>query len=157
MRVVEETASAGDGVSLNRTRGSHGRGLIGWAMGQVSGFVLRGRGEPSVYLVGDSVWCPAVREAIARYGPDVIVANAGAARFNVGAAITMDAPDVLELVNAAPDATVVAVHMEAVNHCGLTRRALGQYLEAHGAAGRVLIPQDGETLILPMRPSSGAR
>lgn len=134
------------GVTVHRTYGRHGTGPIGEAMGRVSGFVLAADGEPTVYVAGDTVWCEEVREAIAAHAPDAIVVNAGAARSLEGDPITMDVPDVLAVCEAAPEAVVVAVHMEAVNHCGLLRDDLRRAVDAAGAGDRVRIPADGETL-----------
>ena len=60
----------------------------------------------------------------------------------------MTAADVIETARAAPSAQIVAVHLEAINHCLETREDLA---EAIGAAGldrdaRVKIPVDGETM-----------
>ena len=78
--------------------------------------------------------------------PDVIVVNAGAPQFTHGGSITMDAADVVSTAEVAPAGTVIAVHMEAYNHCGLTRAALAEACERAGCADRVLIPADGETI-----------
>jgi hypothetical protein len=43
----------------------------------------------------------------------------------------------------------VAVHMEAINHCLLTRDELREKLQSEGLLGRVEIPADGETLEVP--------
>ncbi|MFN8121249.1 MAG: MBL fold metallo-hydrolase [Thermoleophilia bacterium] len=135
-------------VRVRRTGGRHGTGDIGAAMGHVSGFVFSAEGEPTLYVAGDTVWCDEVRDAIAAHRPDVIVVNAGAARFLEGDPITMDVPDVLAVCEAAPEAVVVAVHMEAVNHCGLLRDDLRTAVDAAGVGERVVIPADGETLRL---------
>ena len=42
-------------------------------------------------------------------------------------AIIMDAQDVWQAYQAAPGATLIASHMEAVNHAVLTRRALREF------------------------------
>jgi len=131
------------GVRFARTGGRHGTGEIGERMGQVSGFVVEVPGEPSLYVAGDTIWCPEVEAALAAHRPAVVVVNAGAARFNAGGPITMSAEDVAEVCRHAPGAAVVAVHMEAVNHCLLTREALRRHLAAAGLEGRVAIPADG--------------
>jgi L-ascorbate metabolism protein UlaG (beta-lactamase superfamily) len=134
------------GIEIVRTGGQHGHGEMAEQMAPVSGFVLRAPGEPSLYIAGDTVWCEEVRRAIESFEPQVIVVNAGAAQFLTGGAITMTAEDVASVCAAAPDATVVAVHMEAINHCLLTRAELRQFLEARGLSAQVLIPADGERL-----------
>jgi hypothetical protein len=64
--------------------------------------------------------------------------NAGGAEFTEGGLIIMGVQDVREVAARVP--TVVAVHMEALNHCHLTRAAL------RTALPDVLVPNDGETL-----------
>jgi L-ascorbate metabolism protein UlaG (beta-lactamase superfamily) len=134
------------GVHVTRTGGQHGTGDVGRKMGAVSGFILRAPAEPTVYLAGDTIWCEEAREAIARHRPDVIVVNSGAAQFLSGDPITMTAEDVIRVCRAAPAATVVAVHLGALNHCLLTRADLGQALDEAGLLSQVRIPADGETL-----------
>ena len=135
-------------VRISRTGGQHGTGAIGKEMGDVSGYVIAADGEPTLYVAGDTVWCQEVQDAITAYEPAVIVVNAGAARFIHGDPITMDVPDVIATCTAAPDALIVAVHMEAMNHCGLDRTGLRRALDAAGMGGRVATPADGETLEL---------
>jgi L-ascorbate metabolism protein UlaG (beta-lactamase superfamily) len=115
------------------TRGRHGTGEIGEAMGPVSGWVVDG-----VYIVGDTIWCDEVADALARDEPRAVVVNAGAARFNEGDPIVMTADDVRR-VREATDATVLVVHLEAMNHC-LERRDVYRRIEG------VLVPDDGETI-----------
>jgi L-ascorbate metabolism protein UlaG (beta-lactamase superfamily) len=134
------------GIGVARTGGRHGTGDIGRRMGPVSGFVLRAAGEPVLYVAGDTIWCDEVDAALAEHDPDVVVVNAGGARFLEGDPIIMDADDVVETARAAPRATVVAVHLEALNHCPITREELRAAVDAAGVGTRVRIPADGETL-----------
>ena len=145
LRDVRPVAGAIDlgGVGVVRTAGRHGTGEIGERMAPVCGFVVRAPGEPSVYVAGDTIWCEEVEEALAEHDPDVVVVNAGAARFLEGDPITMDADDVVTTARAARG-VVVAVHMEAINHCALTRAQLRA--AAADAGVEVLVPDDGETL-----------
>jgi hypothetical protein len=105
---------------------------------------LRAQGEPTLYIAGDTTWCDEVAWAIKTFNPGVIVVNAGAAQFLEGGAITMTADDVIRTSQAAPAARVVAVHMEAINHCLLSRADLAFQLESARVAHQVAIPQDGE-------------
>lgn len=129
-------------ICITRTSGQHGTGEIGRAMAPVSGYVLSNESEPTLYIAGDTIWCTEVAEAIHRNRPDAVVVNAGGARFLQGDPITMTAGDVIQVCRAAPQARVIAVHMEAINHCLVTRSDLAQ--AAREAAVRVEIPQDGE-------------
>lgn len=132
------------GLRVSRTGGRHGTGELGERMGPVSGFVLAAADEPTLYLAGDTIWCPEVERALADHHPAVVVVNAGAAQLLEGDPITMAAPDVAAVARALPEAAVVAVHMEAVNHCLLTRAGLLAALEADGLVGRVAMPADGD-------------
>ncbi len=137
------------GLSFTRTGAQHGTGEIGSLMAPVSGFVVRSEDSPTLYIAGDTVWCPEVEEALGVHTPDVVVVNAGAARFLEGGPITMTAEDVASVCHALPEARVVAVHMEAINHCLLTRGELEEELRVEGLSERVEIPADGETLEVP--------
>jgi L-ascorbate metabolism protein UlaG (beta-lactamase superfamily) len=117
------------------TRGRHGTGEIGEAMGPVSGWVVDG-----VYVAGDTIWCDEVASALAEHRPHTVVVNAGGARFDVGDPIVMTVDDVRR-VREATDARVVVVHLEAINHCLEPR---GAYRAIDG----VLVPEDGETIAL---------
>ena len=145
---VEDTLQW-NGLGLARTGGRHGTGEIGDLMGPVSGFVVRAEDSPTLYVAGDTIFCPEVEEALNAHEPDVVVVNAGAARFLKGGPITMTAEDVARVCRAAPEALVVAVHMEAINHCLLTRDELGEELRREGLADQVAIPADGESLEVP--------
>ena len=138
-----------ENLRIARTGGRHGTGEIGRRMAPVSGFVIRSEGSPTLYVAGDTIWCPEVEEALTIHRPDVVVLNAGAAWFLEGDPITMTADDVARTARAEPDARIVAVHMEAINHCLLTRGELRAELDREGLAGRVEIPADGETLKVP--------
>jgi L-ascorbate metabolism protein UlaG (beta-lactamase superfamily) len=142
---VEKICTLRD-MTIIRTTGQHGTGEIGEKMGPVSGFVLKANGEPTVYIAGDTIWCDEVKEILGTYQPDVTVVNAGGARFAVGDPITMDADDVVSLCRYAAYTKVVAVHMDTINHCLVTREDLKSRLEAEKLLDRVMIPSDGDWL-----------
>jgi L-ascorbate metabolism protein UlaG (beta-lactamase superfamily) len=133
-------------VTAWRTSGRHGTGALGASLGPVSGVVLRAEAEPALYVAGDTVLCDEVRSAIVDHAPDIIVVNAGGARFTVGDPITMDADDVIGVAEIAPDAAVVVVHMEAFNHCLLTRAELRARIDRAGLDRRVHIMDDGTAI-----------
>lgn len=132
------------GRQLLRTGGRHGTGEIGAAMAPVSGFVLRATEEPALYIAGDTIWCPEVADALARHRPRAAVVNAGAAQFVTGDPITMSERDVAEVCRHATETTIIAVHMEAINHCLLSRDDLKTFLKGQNLSQQVVIPADGE-------------
>jgi L-ascorbate metabolism protein UlaG (beta-lactamase superfamily) len=132
------------GVTIRRTCGQHGTGDIGKKMGRVSGYVLKTDGQPTLYIAGDTIWCDDVKQALNAHQPDITVVNAGGARFVVGNPITMDADDVVSLCRYAPYTKVVAVHMDTINHCLVSREDLYSRLVAEGLLDQVAIPGDGD-------------
>ena len=124
-----------NGLALHRVPAQHGFGAVAEALAPVSGFVL-----DELYIAGDTVWYVGVRETIARFEPRVAVVNAGGASFVEGSLIVMGADDVREVVSRVP--TVVCVHLEALNHCFLTRAELA------AAVPGAVIPRDGETVVV---------
>ncbi len=133
------------GMSVETIRSKHGRGLLGWLMGAVAGYHLSLPGEPSVYLVGDSVLTAPVLEAVTRLQPDVIVAPAGAANMGVGGDILFSVDELVALARAA-SGQLVFNHMEALDHCPTTRAALRARLATEGLLHRAHIPRDGDML-----------
>jgi L-ascorbate metabolism protein UlaG (beta-lactamase superfamily) len=135
------------GLSIFQTSGSHGHWFLSKMMGKVTGYVIKSGSHPCVYIAGDTIWNESVATTIKKHNPDIIVVNCGAARFNIGAPITMSTGDIVRIRESSPKSTIVAVHMEAINHCRLDRRVLRANLEKAGISQRILIPADGEELV----------
>jgi len=136
------------GVHVARTKACHGTGEIGEAMAPASGFVLRAAGEPSVYIAGDTIWCDEVRVTLDVQRPDVVVVNASGARFTEGDPIVMTIDDVIALTRHTPGTPIVAVHLDAINHCLESRDELRARLRAEGLEDRVSVPEDGAVAML---------
>lgn len=137
-----------DGIRITRRQGSHGLGKVLEAMGNVIGLTLEAEGEPSVYWCGDTVLYPPVLDTLAGFKPDVVVTHSCGARWT-GDLIVMDADETIAVCKALPSATVIATHMEALDHATISREALRTAAEAAGiAAQRLLIPKDGATITI---------
>ena len=152
VRVLTDAAEFG-GVSISKTGGQHGTDQmfvnpdVAGLLGQAMGVVFQAPGHKTLYLVGDTVWRNDVDQAIAKYRPEVIVLNAGDARLTgFDGAIIMGKEDVLRASQAAKNARIVAVHMDAINHMSLTREELRAYVKNEGIDNRVDIPEDGASL-----------
>ena len=143
IKAIQDVISLG-GVSITRTCGQHGTGEVGQLMGTVSGFVLQAEGEPTLYITGDTIWCDEVQQVLDEYHPELTIVNAGGARFLSGGPITMDDQDVVDLCSYAPDTAIIAVHMDAINHCVVTRELLHQRLHQEQLLDRVRLPVDGD-------------
>jgi len=142
-----------EGVTLSQIGGQHGTdemyasAEVATFLGEAMGVVFQSPGHDTLYLVGDTVWRDEVDMALADYAPQIVLINAGYAMMNgFDGSIIMGKEDVLRAAKTAPDATIVATHMDAINHMALTREELQSYVQEKGIADRVEIPEDGATL-----------
>ncbi len=116
-------------------------------MGAASGFVLQAESEPTVYWAGDTIWTDTVSATIARYQPQIILTHSCGAVWGENVLIIMDAAQTVEVCRSAPESTVVAIHMEALDHATVSRAELRRYAIDQGILPeRLLIPADGEIL-----------
>ena len=133
-----------DGIAVTRTPARHGSGATAEAMAPVCGYLIRddaaGR---TLYVAGDTVLYEEVEHVLDEHHPDVIVVNASGARLTGSEPIVMESRDVAAVARRAPDARVVAVHLDAINHCVQTRADLHQCLHDEGLTERVTVPEDG--------------
>jgi L-ascorbate metabolism protein UlaG (beta-lactamase superfamily) len=148
-RVLGE-ATAFPGVTLNTTPGRHGTGAVYAALadmiGEVCGVVFTHSTERTLHVAGDSIWHPHVAESLRQHAPDVVVVNCGDNQITGLGRVVMNAEDVAQVCEAAPEAIVVASHMEAWNHATLSRQELREFLAAQAMTERVRVPNDGESL-----------
>ncbi|RAS75543.1 MBL fold metallo-hydrolase [Priestia endophytica] len=134
-----------EGIQLIKTRGEHGRGEILKLAGLVCGVVFKHQSEKTLYVAGDTVWYDAVQEEIDTHNPDIIVVNGGDNQFFEGGSLIMGKEDIYETYKAAPNAHIIVVHMEAVNHWGLSREDLKKFITEKEMTSRVEVPNDGES------------
>lgn len=150
VQILSEAGEFG-GVSLVQTAGRHGTDaayeMIAAVLGKVSGVVFKHPSEKTLYVAGDTIWNADVAAALALHQPEISVLNAGYARvLGLDDGIIMGTADVKKVHDAAPDMVLIASHMEAVNHCALTRADLRSFAKAQGFGATLLTPADGETL-----------
>ncbi len=132
-----------DGTTIIRTKGKHGPDHLLEALGEVSGFILQAANYPTIYIVGDCLLDNDIKNTIKKYTPDIIVINTGGAEWG-GEKILMNEERAVELTKLAPKAKVIAVHMEALDHCKTTRQMVRD--EAKNEQLTILVPNDGEII-----------
>lgn len=153
VRILDDNVEFGD-VTLHKTGGQHGSDALyavpelADVLGEIMGVVFTAEGQKTIYIAGDTVWRDEVAQSLSRFHPDVVVLNTGAAEVNgfAGDPIIMGKEDTLRVHRAAPQATIVAVHMDAVNHMTLSREELADFVQSEGIEEHVLIPTDGEII-----------
>lgn len=152
---VHELSEGSLGMNVEIVRSRHGSGLLGWLMGPVAGYFLAHPGEPSLYVVGDSVMTESVLEAVSRLRPDVVLVPAGAANMGLGGNILFSEDELVQLCRATKG-LVVFNHLEALDHCPTTRAGLRERMRREGLSDRTFVPEDGEAMTFES-PSSHDR
>ena len=145
-----------DGVSIKKTYCQHGTDTaysipeLASFLGNPSGFYFNAEGEKSIYFLGDTLLVDEVVNNLKTWKPDVVVINAGHASFENDqlGPVTMGKEDVEKVHNLLPDATIIVIHMEAVNHCILSRKELREFVSKKGIQDKVIIPEDGQSISL---------
>lgn len=141
------------GITLSKTGGAHGttemyaNPQLASLLDEAMGVVFQAKGHETVYLIGDTVWNADVNKAINRYQPQVLIMNTGSARTLAfpNDSIIMGPEDVQKAREMLPNALLIAVHMDAINHMAVYRKDLQAFVKAHEIKN-VAIPADGETV-----------
>ena len=120
----------------------HGTGWVGHLMEHGSGYYIDLPGEPTVYIAGDTILTDDVRLCLVQRKPKVAILPAGGAKFDLGGEIIMNAAEVIEACLLSTN-VVIANHLEALDHCPVTRTELFLAAEKAGVQDRMLIPEDG--------------
>lgn len=154
VRVLNGSATF-NGVTLSKTGGAHGTDAmyqvapVADLLADAMGVVFQQQGEKTTYLVGDTIWTQDVTKALHTYNPDVLIMNTGYAKIiGFEDAIIMGTEDVGRATRRMPNAKIVTVHMDTVNHTAVSREDMKKYVHGEGIEKQVVIPEDGEKVTL---------
>ncbi|UJD97006.1 MBL fold metallo-hydrolase (plasmid) [Lelliottia amnigena] len=152
VKVLNGSMEFGD-VTLVKTHGAHGTdemfaSPLSEILGEAMGVVFKAKDHKTVYLAGDTLWNAEVNKAIVKYKPDVLVLNTGDARNLTfpDSGIIMGTKDVRHAYEMLPEAKIITVHMDAVNHTTVSRADMRAYIKENKLDDRVVVPNDGETV-----------
>ncbi|MEM7546822.1 MAG: MBL fold metallo-hydrolase [Pseudomonadota bacterium] len=160
--VTEIASDASDqisfrGITISQVFAQHGKGKLGKMMGGVNGLILEADGHPTLYWAGDTILDEEgeVAAILQRHRPDLIIAHTGGPVIEALSPdlLLMDAGQAARFVDLAfaanPKVEIIAIHMEALDHCFSTRVDLKQALGSlpDDKRSRVHIPADGDTLV----------
>ncbi|MDR7342047.1 L-ascorbate metabolism protein UlaG (beta-lactamase superfamily) [Pantoea alhagi] len=149
---VMGTENSYQGITIIKTDGQHGSDEayanpeMAAFLGDACGLVFRHVDEKTLYIAGDTIWVKPYLESLQTHKPDVVVVNAGFAQVDGYGAIIMGTEDILRTHQVLPEAIVVASHLEAINHCILTREEIRAFVRQKAIQQSVRVPEDGETL-----------
>lgn len=141
-----------DGISLIKTACQHGSDQaysnipLGEMLGESSGVVFKHPSEKTLYLMGDSIWFSPIEANLKRHSPDVVIMNTGWAHVIGYGSIIFGLEDILKVHLLLPNAQIIGTHMEAINHCLVSRQQLLDYAAINDMANYVSAPSDGETV-----------
>lgn len=138
-------------INIERVNGEHGSGKVLEMMGKTSGFILSAPGQPTIYIMGDAIWTDQIKANIARINPDYIIVNSGGAQVKgfENVPIIMDEKQTMNLIASSGRAKVIAVHMDALDHCRTTRASLSMEAKRNGVSkNKLIILKDAEILNL---------
>ena len=151
--VIKENVNVG-GITIIRIAGNHGRGKLGEMMGASSGYVLKADGQPTLYVMGDCVWNEVTQKVVKEHQPEYIVVNSGGAILppmsKTDGPIIPNEAETMQIIDDCPVNTrLIAVHMDAIDHCQTTRAILRNEARHHGTdMSRLIRPEDGESITL---------
>lgn len=161
VKPIEDTVVV-DGITISRIEGAHGPSasveeLIkksgskeGW---RTSSFLFSAKGEPKIFWSGDTIFTKNIEDAIKRHRPEILIVHIGGAQLPGMPPIIMGHSDLKRISQAAPEAKIVALHLDALDHCSTSREMVkreGQRLNLDST--RLVVPKDGETINLLRMP-----
>ncbi|WP_373777944.1 MBL fold metallo-hydrolase [Glaesserella sp.] len=139
-------------VKLSKTGGQHGTDQMyatpqfAELLGEAMGVVMQADGEKTLYIVGDTIWNEEVEFALNRYKPEIIVMNTGYAQVEGNPdGIIMGKADVAKARQVAPQADIITVHMDAVNHAAVTSDEMRKFVKENKLS-KVAVPKESEVL-----------
>lgn len=129
-------------TNIIKTKCMHGENeKVASIMGTTSGYILLGD-EKSIYIVGDTVLCDDVINNIKIHSPDYIILNCCAATIPEGRLI-MNLEELNEISKLAPNSTIVASHLDSVNHALITSEDVKKYIQEYNLKN-VIVPNCGD-------------
>lgn len=139
------------GVTLNHIEGMHGPTdlfsdpIYKEAMMNTMGIVFTRKNEKTTFVLGDTIWTGLIDLALTKYQPELIVMNTGYAKvLDYNESIIMGTEDVKNMVMKMPKSQIIAVHMDAINHCTVSRKNMHDFVKLHHFEKNVWIPYEGD-------------
>ena len=116
---------------------------------QSMGFVFEAEGHKKIYVAGDTIWNDYVEAEIKMHKPDYCILNTGHAETIMDeSAMIMGKEDILKCIEFHDKCKVIAVHMDAINHCMHSRAMTREFVKEKKIEEKSIIPEDGEIVKL---------
>ncbi|MGN7824233.1 MBL fold metallo-hydrolase [Chitinophaga sp. 22536] len=151
-QVIDSTMTW-QGISFHRYLSSHYPGANGEPPFGISSSWYLQSGASGVFITGDAILDDLLKSSLLATKPPIVIANTGECHFTrenpvlaPGITMTLTTGELKAITQLLPAATVVAVHMDAINHCSLTKAELRQYVAKEKLQKRIRVPNEGEVL-----------
>ena len=138
-------------IILEKTAAQHSTGKMAGLCGPACGVIIRHPDEKTLYISGDTIWFPEVSHALEQYRPDVVIASCGENTVFGANPLIMGKEGVWKIHQAVPEATLIACHMESLNHWTLSKQDLRAFARKQGFSDQLIIPEDGEEIVIGTR------
>lgn len=129
-----------DGIKIIQYPAIHGEGILKYMMGKGSSYLIEYKGF-RIFLTGDCLLTSTLKNNLIQTKPDIVIANAGAAKLKFGKPITMSIKDIQEISKILTGSEILVVHLDAINHCTETRAYCKEQIRDYP---NIYIPNDGE-------------
>jgi L-ascorbate metabolism protein UlaG (beta-lactamase superfamily) len=131
-----------DGIKITQYPAIHGKGLLKYLMGKGSSYLIDYKGF-KIFLTGDCLLTSSLKNNLIKTEPDIVIANAGAAKFKFGKPITMSIKEIQEISKILENSKIFVIHLDALNHCSETRDYCKEQIRDYS---NIYIPNDGEEI-----------
>ena len=136
------------GIEIRRVPGKHGSGSVLREMGSASGFFFEAANELTVYWAGDTILSEEIREMLIDRKPGIVITHSCGAVWGDRVKIVMDAEQTVEVCKLLPQSTIIATHMDTLDHATVSGESLRHFADKSGIVDtHLLIPDDGDILI----------
>ncbi len=152
-----EHAIEWESIKFKRFRVRHHKGATGAPpFGESSSFSISNNAK-TIFVTGDAILDSSLEYAITDTDPDFIVANTGECTFNImnpvlppGVHMTLTKEELISISEKYKGAQIIAIHMDAINHCSLSKEDLKEYvsLQENSIKERFKIPSEGNIISL---------
>jgi L-ascorbate metabolism protein UlaG (beta-lactamase superfamily) len=141
------------GIRISRFLTSHHKGSTGaLPFGESSSFCLQVERE-SLFITGDAILDDRLSNSLIETNPQVIVANTGECQFtdenpvlDPNITMTLTRSELKEITTFLPNSKLIAIHMDAINHCSLGKNDLREYIENENLKKHIVIPNEGDII-----------
>ena len=149
VKILNDSITIENNIEIIRTKGKHGSGGIENYMGPVSGFIFKNLNELTLYWIGDSILCNEVKDVLKINKPNIVISHSCGAKIPgyEDFPIIMNTSDTNNIILNYNISKVIAVHMESLDHCSITRKELRDNSILKGISeNQLIIPKDGDIL-----------